>query len=299
MGSDQNNRHSIIISAVIITYNDAERIQPCLESIRWVDEIVVVDLGSTDSTVAICREFTDFIYSHEWVPYADPIRDEALALARGQWILMLDPDERVSPTLASKLRAIAACDDVDVVLIPFWHMLFGYKRTDPLAVADAIPRFFRKGVLEWPPEVHARPNLERLRRLKLDPKEGCYILHNGWRTTDEVLDKIDRYTHVEAEALYRQGVRFSVARLLGEMLRELGRGVVYQAHLSGTPGLIGSLFMVFYRFMVMARLWELEGLPRSEDGKVSRWGGYFSVLPRVLFRIARVLGWVGPSRTRT
>lgn len=125
MEAVQKRCYPIVISTVIITYNDAERIQPCLESIRWVDEIVVVDLGSTDPTVSICREFTDCIHFHEWMPYADPIRNEALALARGQWVLMLDPDERVSPTLASRLRAIAACDDVDVVLIPFWHMLFG------------------------------------------------------------------------------------------------------------------------------------------------------------------------------
>lgn len=277
----------ILISAVIITYNDAERIRPCLESIRWVDEIVVVDMGSTDSTVAICREFTQRLYRRGWLPYADPLRNEAIALARGKWVLMLDADERVSPALAEELQTLAAANNLDVVLVPYWFMSFGYRRTDPLAAADAMPRFFRKGALRWPAEVHGRPDLSGLRVVRLSPQEGHYILHDAWQTTAEVLDKINRYTAEEARLLRDQGVRFTPSALVRETLRELGRGAIYEAYRNGVMGLVNIGFTAFYRFVVWARLWELEGRPRAHDRLVERWGQWLSFLPRLAFRVWR------------
>jgi len=277
------------IAAVLITYNDEARIRPCLEGITWADEVVVMDLGSTDATVAICREFTERIYSHPWVRYADPIRNDAFALAKSQWVLMLDPDERVPSELAMALRTVSARKDIDVVLVPFWMMSFGYRRVDPLAVFDAQPRFFRKGMVRWPPEVHGKHDLSGLRQLRLDPRQGQYVLHDGWQTSDEVLDKINRYTVEEAQLMNERGVRFSVVGLLRETLREAGRGFIYQIYRNGTMGVVNTGFAMFYRFCVWVRLWEIQGRSRAQDRQVERWGQALSVFPRLAFRVYRVL----------
>lgn len=277
------------ISAVLITYNDAERIRPCLESISWVDEIVIVDLGSADETVSICHEFTERVHHHDWVPYADPIRDEAIGLVQGEWVLMLDADERVSQALSEELRSIAERGNADVVLIPYWFMSFGYRRYDSLARLDAIPRFFRKGALRWPPEVHARPDLRGLRQIRLDPARDQYILHDGWRTTAEVLDKIGRYTVLEAEMLHSRDVRFSVTSLLRDVSREVGRGFVYGAYRDGAVGVFGVGFSAFYRFCVWARLWEMQGRTRREDRRVARWGRVLGFGPRLAFQAYKLL----------
>ncbi|MHB0856225.1 MAG: glycosyltransferase family 2 protein [Anaerolineae bacterium] len=277
------------VSAVLITYNDADRIRPCLDSLAWVDEIVVMDLGSTDGTQAICREYTERLHSHAWLPYADPIRNEVIGLATGAWILMLDADERVTPELARALKEVAESDAFDAAMVPYHYMAFGLERTDPLAVTDAIARFFRAGALSWPAEVHARPRLDGLRLARLDPHKGEYLLHDNWRTSDEVLDKIVRYTREEAALMHARGTPFRMTRMCYEVGREVGRGLVYRATQSGMPGLMALGYAVFYRFTVWARLWELQGKSRAADRPIRRWGNVLGALPRLSFRLYRLV----------
>src|SRR5687768_11740244 len=92
------------ISVVITTFNSAQYIEDCLKSVDWVEEIVVVDDGSTDATLDIVKQFTSNIYHHKSVGYVEPTRNYALSKATKEWILLLDADERVPATLADKLQ---------------------------------------------------------------------------------------------------------------------------------------------------------------------------------------------------
>ncbi|MFY9270194.1 MAG: glycosyltransferase family 2 protein, partial [Candidatus Manganitrophaceae bacterium] len=94
------SRGRATISAVVITYNEEGNIRGCLESLRWVDEIVLVDSQSSDRTVSIAREFTDRIFVRIFVrpwPGFPAQRNFGIAQATGEWILILDADERVTP----------------------------------------------------------------------------------------------------------------------------------------------------------------------------------------------------------
>ena len=84
------------ISACIITLNEESRIRDCLESVKWVDEIIVVDSFSTDKTVDICKEYTDRVYQRAWPGNIDQ-KNYTIGLAKCDWILSLDADERLSP----------------------------------------------------------------------------------------------------------------------------------------------------------------------------------------------------------
>ena len=93
------------ISAIIVTFNEAKRIRRCLDSIKWVDEIVVVDQSSTDKTAAICREYTEKVYVVSNKGFCEPDRPVALSKTSNEWILYLDADESVSDELSREMES--------------------------------------------------------------------------------------------------------------------------------------------------------------------------------------------------
>jgi glycosyltransferase involved in cell wall biosynthesis len=94
------------ISATLITYNEQRNIAEALQSISWANEIVVVDSGSSDDTVAICRKFTERILHRDWTGFADQ-KNFAVENARNDWIFSLDADERPSPELSREIQELA------------------------------------------------------------------------------------------------------------------------------------------------------------------------------------------------
>lgn len=134
------------ISVLINTYNEERNIRNCLESVKWADEIVIVDMYSEDKTTTIAREYTDKIYFFERMGYVEPARQFVLEKASNDWILLLDADEMVPKKLRDKLLDIAKNDLGDVIYIPRKNYFFGYlmKGTGFGAIQDKQPRFFKK-----------------------------------------------------------------------------------------------------------------------------------------------------------
>lgn len=95
----------ISLSIAIIAQNEEQNIQACLESVKWADEIIVVDAGSTDGTVEMCREYTDHIFEHEWQGFALQ-KKFALDQCSNDWVLSIDADERVRPELRDEIRKV-------------------------------------------------------------------------------------------------------------------------------------------------------------------------------------------------
>ena len=92
------------LSVIIITKNEAANIRACIESVAWADEIIVVDSGSNDGTVEICRELGAQVFVHDW-PGFGAQKNRALDYASKDWVLSLDADERVTPELRSEMEA--------------------------------------------------------------------------------------------------------------------------------------------------------------------------------------------------
>ena len=117
------------ISVFINTLNEAKRIRNCLESVRWADEIVVVDMHSDDDTVAIAREFTDKIFLFDRVGYCEPARKFAVEKTRAQWILNLDADEIVTVGLKNELLRVVQEGRWDAVHIPRVNYFWGDRKS--------------------------------------------------------------------------------------------------------------------------------------------------------------------------
>ena len=204
------------IAAVIISCNEATVIEACLQSVvGWVDEIVVVDMYSTDGTREIVKRYTSHLIDHERLSYADPIRNFAFTQVTADWIVMLDPDERVPTLLAQELQHIAATQEYDVVQIPFRNAFFETVTQSEFGDDGMHPRFFRAGAISWPPEVHGHPDLSQVRVYVMPTgKPDYWILHDTWRSVGMVLDKIMRYSPRDVEKLQAAGQHFSLKRMV-------------------------------------------------------------------------------------
>ena len=147
------------LSAIVITRNEAANIGECLDSLAFCDERIVVDCGSTDSTVDIAREKGARVEFHEWRGFG-PQKSHALALATGTWVLSIDADERVTPELAAAIRAaiaggddyLGACRRIAVharkrVLEPR-HRMVDERRPQPLDHTGADHALVDDGVIE-------------------------------------------------------------------------------------------------------------------------------------------------------
>ena len=95
------------LSVIIITKNEEQMIRDCLQSVSWADEIIVVDSGSNDNTVGICKNLGAQVHVMDW-PGFGPQKNRALELATGDWVVSLDADERVSSELRSEIQSVIA-----------------------------------------------------------------------------------------------------------------------------------------------------------------------------------------------
>jgi len=250
------------ISAVMNTLNEEGRITAALRSLKpWVDEIVVVDMDSEDRTVEIAAQFGAQVFQHPRLGYADPARAFAVGKATGDWILMLDADEVVPPDLGRKLRRMANDGRWDVIVIPWVNYLLGrqLRYTGWGPHQDRHPRFFRRGAVDIRPDIHSyiRP-ASGARILTLPYREGLAVAHFNYVDVRHFIEKLNRYTDIEAATALARGQKPSVARAVGAAVREFGRRYLRQrGWRDGWRGFYLSLLMAGYRIVAEAKLREL------------------------------------------
>lgn len=188
------------IAATVITKNEAAMIRACLDSLSWVDEIVVVDSGSTDRTVDICREYTDKIMQTDW-PGFGPQKNRAIEMATSEWILSLDADERVTPELREELRAaMADAGNRSAFSMPRLSSYCGKPMRHSGWWPDYVTRLFRRGQACFSDDlVHERLLVEGpVGRLR-EP-----LLHEAFSDLDEVLDTMNRYSTAGARMMQKR-----------------------------------------------------------------------------------------------
>ena len=178
------------ISVVLTVLNEEEKIKACLESVTWADEIVVVDDGSTDTTVAIAKQYTDKVFHHVSKGFVEPARNFAISKATGDWILILDADEQVSSSLAEKLRSITIESHVNGVRLPRKNIIFNKWMKHTGWWPDYNIRFFKKGSVIWSDKIHSQPELRGL-IVDLGPQESYALIHYNYESVSQFLKKLD------------------------------------------------------------------------------------------------------------
>ncbi|MBN1688167.1 MAG: glycosyltransferase family 2 protein [Candidatus Omnitrophica bacterium] len=188
------------LSAVVITLNEEENIESCLESVRWADEIVVVDGGSRDETMALARKYTDKVFR---IPFKDfsTQKNEAIRKASGDWILILDADERVTPRLKSEISEIVQQDKEECVYGIKRQTFFFGKRLGFSGTQDDYPiRLFPRGKAHYAQPVHE----ELVTKLDVEYLHQT-IVHFSTQDRKHYQEKLDRYIPLELKVIQNRG----------------------------------------------------------------------------------------------
>ena len=257
------------LSVIIIARNEAPRIEACLQSARFADEILLVDSGSTDDTVAIARQYADRVVESEWLGYG-PTKQLALEHATGDWVLWLDADERVPQDLRDEITAVMDKRDRAGYRIARKTLFLGHWIRHCGWYPDYVLRLFRRGADPrfTDDEVH---EALRIRGPVGDLKHP--MIHDTDPTLHHYLDKFNSFTSLGARQLYRSGRRFRLTDLVFRPIFTLFKMyVLRRGFLDGLPGLILCGLSACYVFTKYAKLWHLHlrGSADAESGAGGR-----------------------------
>lgn len=254
------------ISACVVCRNEADRIRPCLESLAWADEVIVMDLDSSDDSADIARAHGALVISREPLPIVEPLRNEVAGRARHRWILALDPDERVTPGLAAELRRLAARDDIDAVVIPRMNVDLGYAPSSPVQRYEGQLRMYRRDRVQWPLFPNRLPVVPAERLYRLPKEDGLVLLHERNRSLPEALERAMRYAPAEARAMLDAGQTFSAAAMARVLYTAVDRQVFEaRAWNDGIPGLFRAAILVNHKLSVWIAFWQLCGAQRTRS----------------------------------
>jgi glycosyltransferase involved in cell wall biosynthesis len=248
----------------VVCRNEADKLGPCLASLHWVDELVVLDLESDDGSAVLAREAGARVIGHPPVPIVEVVRNVVADAAAGEWVLVADPDERVSPGLATELRRLAARAEIDAVIVPRMNLDFGHAPSSPLQRYEPQLRMYRRAAVRWPTFPNALPQVPEARVARVSARDDLTLLHDRNRNIPEAIDRVRRYAPAQAQAMIAAGEVFTARRMARTLAEKLYRHfVVSRALRDGVPGLMRAGVLVAFHFYVWAAFWHLSGGDRT------------------------------------
>lgn len=243
----------IPLTVTIITYNEELNLRACLESVRWVPNIVVVDSGSTDATVEIAREFTPHVHVLDWPGHVQQ-KNRAVALAPTDWILSLDADERATSELREQVeRALVVEPTVAGFSFPRRTHYLGQWIRHGGWYPDRKLRLFDRRRARWG---GTNPHDHVLADGPTVPLNAD-LLHYTYRDIEHHLQTIDLFTDIAARERDRAGRRASLLRLvLGPPFKFAKMYLLQRGYRDGFAGFLVAGFGALYVFLKDAKLWE-------------------------------------------
>ncbi len=243
------------IAAVIITKEEERNIAACLESVRWVDAIIVVDAESRDRTVEIARQHGAEVYVRPWPGYG-PQKNFGIEQAHAEWILIVDADERITPDLREEIQSVLKADQPGEVAgyeIPRRNFFYGRWIQGGGLYPDYQLRLFRKAAGRYD-DTRLHENLRlrgRVQRLQ-QPMD-----HDSMPTIGHHVRKMMRYTTLGAQEKLKGSSRVTAweigAHHVGTILKTY---LLRRGYRDGVHGLVVALFAGLHTFVKYAKAWE-------------------------------------------
>lgn len=248
------------LSVVMICYNEESILGKSLSSVRWADEIVIVDSYSTDGTLEVARQYTERIVQHAWQGYGRQ-KNLALTYASCPWILSLDADEVVTKELEKEIRALLTQGpECTGYRIPRMTCYLGTLLRHTW-YPDYKLRLFQKDCVIWGEEgVHESVRLEGSQGQLKNP-----LIHYSFPTISDHIRTLQRYTTLGAEERMNAGKAFSLVRMFVSPLAMFWKQyVMKRGFLDGLPGLIACVLSGVHEFVKYAKLYELQMRDRKK-----------------------------------
>jgi len=247
------------ISVVINTFNEEKNLPRALASIKdLADEVIVCDMESSDTTVAIAEAAGARVYTHKRAGYVEPARNFAISKATRAWVLLLDADEEIPIKLAEKLKELSDKPTADYYRISRKNIIFGNWIKHTRFWPDYNIRFFKKGYVLWNEVIHSVP-ITKGKGVDLADKENTAILHYNYNSIDQYLDRMNRYTDIQAKLLIRSKHKFLWKDLIEKPTAEfVSRYFAGEGYKDGLHGLAISLLQAFSETILYMKVWQEE-----------------------------------------
>ena len=252
-----------MLSAVVLTRNEEKNLVDCIESLSFCDEVVVIDDNSEDRTLEIAKKLKAKVFSRLLNGDFASQRNFGLEKAKGEWVLFIDADERVTPSLRDEISKLVAGAITQLTNHPITQYDgFYIKRSDFMWGRELkhgetgsmrLLRLARIGGGRWEGKVHEVWNVKGAVGQLQQP-----LLHYPHQSIASFLEEINLYTDIRAKELYQKGVRvhwWSV--ILYPKAKFFLNYILKMGFLDGLPGLIFAILMSFHSFLVRGKLWLL------------------------------------------
>jgi (heptosyl)LPS beta-1,4-glucosyltransferase len=241
------------LTAVILTLNEAEHIQACIESLAWADRILVFDCYSQDRTIALAQDAGAEIRQHQFQNFAQQ-RNAALDSLQTDWVFFVDADERATKELAAEIKQqVARCRETGWY-VPRQNYIFGKLTRGAGWYPDYQLRLFRHGKVRYERPVHEIAVVDG----QIGYLENS-LIHYNYRDLAQFQAKQRAYSSYDATILKDQGIRPRPHNFIGEPMRHFWwRFVTLKGYMDGWHGLRLSLLMAYYewvKYRKLAWLW--------------------------------------------
>ncbi|MBI2613669.1 MAG: glycosyltransferase family 2 protein [Candidatus Levybacteria bacterium] len=245
-----------MISVVILTKNEERNIKKCLESVKWCDEIIIVDDNSSDRTPEIAKRYKISLFSNPLNGDFSSARNLGLSKAKNEWVLFVDSDEVVSDALAYEISNAIGLKDQNLRNFNgfyirrsdfIWGKQLKYGETGYIKLL----RLGRKGFGQWQGKAHERWEIERPVGKLVNP-----LFHFPHDTLEEFLREINFYTDIRAGELKDNNKRIFFWDILFYPLGKFVVNYIFKrGFMDGIQGLVFAISMSFHSFLVRGKLW--------------------------------------------
>lgn len=242
-----------MISAIILTKNEERNIEACLDSVSWCDEKIIIDDHSTDKTVDLAKKKGAKVFVRSMYNNFSDQRNYGLEKAKGDWILFIDADERISSALWYEIMSHSseAIEEYAGFYIKrqdtMWGKVLKYGETGNVVLL----RLAKKGTGKWEGSVHEQWNIKGKTAVLKNPLE-----HFPHQTVAEFLREINFYTDIRAEELFKKKIKSNWFSIIVYPKAKFALNYFFRlGFLDGLPGLIFALMMSLHSFLVRSKLW--------------------------------------------
>lgn len=260
------------LSVIISTKNHAQIIERALKSVSFADEIIVVDMFSQDDTVEIAKKYTKKVFQHKDLGYVEPVRNFSIGKTTGDWILIIDADEEVSPGLKKAISSIVKAKDQTVLpdcfYLPRKNIIFEKWIEKSGWWPDYQLRFFRQGHVEWSDQIHSVP-ITKGEVKEFPAQEKFALLHHNYQSITQFIDRLNRYTTIQSKEKKDEKTVSSQDVLKEFSSSFLQRLFAKKGIEEGLHGVSLSILQSTADAVVKMKNWENQGFSQSSKDEIN------------------------------
>ncbi len=261
MGKTNNHMKKAHITAIVLAKNESSMIEGCLRGLSWCAEVILLDSGSTDDTALKAERLGARVVHYKHNSFAK-LRTEALKYVTTEWVLYIDADERITPTLAKEIAVTVETADYAAIRFKRTNIFFGKELQHGGWQDDVVTRLFKKShLVKWFGDIHESPEFTGAVGECKTP-----LIHFSHRSIRDGLYKSAQWTYMEAQLLYESAIpSVTFWTLMRKGVMEfLRRAFFKKGYKDGQVGIMEAVIQGINKVLVYAQVWELQQKPPIE-----------------------------------